>query len=103
MNKEHGYQQERRAELEEEVPDGCYSIGTEGSKIFTGKQGYIQYSIVIEDMLFEQILGKDFDRSLSLKEIRALKDKYFDRYETLKGKLPPKIRGTNFTKKRKNR
>lgn len=50
------WERERKAELEKEVPDGCYKISDSKSLIaYTGKLGFINYTILMEDQLYKQL------------------------------------------------
>jgi len=37
-----------RAELDEEIPKGVYNIGSEGIVVYTGKEGIINYIVLLE-------------------------------------------------------
>jgi len=43
------WKEKRKAELEATIPDGLYSIGDGSYVAMTGKSGYIQYLIAIEE------------------------------------------------------
>ena len=64
------YQKEYKEELEKELPDDMYNISPVGkSKIFTGKGGYIEYSIIMQSELIKY-LKIDVDNNTSLTELR---------------------------------
>lgn len=53
---EYLWEKERRAELEKEVPDGCYKVSDGATLIaYTGKLGFIQYTLIMEKELYSQL------------------------------------------------
>jgi hypothetical protein len=46
-----GWEEKRRAELEAELPDGCYDHSMPGFTLIMGKGGHIQLQIALEKAL----------------------------------------------------
>ena len=48
MNEMEQWEIDLRAELDREIPKGIYNIGSEGTVVYTGKGGIIEYIVLLE-------------------------------------------------------